>query len=187
MPLRKVLALDCSFARTGWATNAGGRVEFGAQSFPVKRGCAPAIRFIDFEHWLERLLLQFPGVEEIVYEIPHHRGAAATQALVGIMAIVQKVATAHSIPYRGVRTQELKIAITGNGSATKAYMQAMAEDTFSGAGYRAAEDEGGDIADALGLLRVGLNLDLSPRVDRPQTRKERGLPGKPRRRKAGAK
>jgi Holliday junction resolvasome RuvABC endonuclease subunit len=162
-PLR-IVAIDASGTATGWATNATARVESGLQSFPLRRGSSPGMRFHEFSGWIERLVGDHrPDV--VVYEIAHHRGGPATELCVGFTTRVMEAAAVWGAEYRGVHTATLKAFAAGYGHASKAAMQAAAQDRFPH--YDPARDEGADEADALCLLWFGMEGFPEVRRKRP--------------------
>ncbi len=157
-PLR-VLALDLS-THTGWATNAEGETLSGVRHFELRRNDSPGMRFLDFRRWLEWMVdLHDPAI--IVFEEPHHRGAAATEIAIGFATRVKEVCAATGCEYRGVHSQTLKKWATGSGNADKTAMTQAAQRREG----RAMEDD--NEADAVHLL--GYALAGFP----PQTRQVR--------------
>ncbi|BBO72772.1 hypothetical protein DSCW_01890 [Desulfosarcina widdelii] len=115
----KILALDLA-TKTGWATSAGHTS--GVQTFDVKRGESPGMRFLRCRAWLNDMLQLLGGIDIIVYEQAHHRGGAATACCVGLVSTVQAFAAEHGIELMAVHTGELKRWATGKGNANKPAM-----------------------------------------------------------------
>ncbi len=117
-----ILALDLA-TKTGWATNAGGVKISGVQTFDIKRGESPGMRFLRCKAWLDEFrLLTGRETNVITYEQAHHRGGAATAVCVGFITIVQAYAAQHSIELMPVHTGTLKKFATGKGTANKEEM-----------------------------------------------------------------
>lgn len=145
----KIVALDLSLARTGWAADTGAGVESGTQSFPIQKGKDPAFRYVLFAKWVAKFLdLQKPDV--VIYERQIHRGAAATASQIGITAILQGACAARDIRYFSLQINQLKASATGHGHADKETMKQYAANKFPH--YDPTQDLGGDEADALHIL-----------------------------------
>jgi hypothetical protein len=114
-----ILALDLA-TKTGWATNAGHTS--GVQTFDVRRGESPGMRFLRCRGWLSEMLSLLGSIDVIVYEQAHHRGGAATACCVGLVSTVLTFAAEHSIETMPVHTGELKRWATGKGNAGKPAM-----------------------------------------------------------------
>ena len=82
----RILALDLA-TKTGWALWDGARIESGVQDFSKKRGESNGMLFLNFNHWLSRIVNATAGiptpVDLLVYEQAHYRGGAATEICVG--------------------------------------------------------------------------------------------------------
>lgn len=126
-PLR-ILALDCATA-TGWCALTADWQESGVQSFPLRRGSSPGLRFLEFRTWLAQLVERVQP-EVVVYEQAHHRGGAATELCVGLTTRVQEVAAQAGCEYRAVHSATLKSYATGKGNADKDAMIVAAAATF---------------------------------------------------------
>ena len=142
----KVLALDLA-TKSGWATNVGR--QSGVQTFDVKRGESPGMRFLRCRAWLQEMLDLLGGIDVIVYEQAHHRGGAATAVCVGLVSTVLTFAAEHGIETMPVHTAELKKFATGRGNAPKAAMIEAAKAR----GWSSADD---NEADAELLLEFAL-------------------------------
>jgi Holliday junction resolvasome RuvABC endonuclease subunit len=142
------LALDLA-TKTGWATNAGHTS--GVQTFDVRRGESPGMRFLRCRGWLADMLQLLGGIDVIVYEQAHHRGGAATACCVGLVSTALTFAAEHGIETMAVHTRELKRWATGKGNAGKPAMIQAAKDR----GWNPADD---NQADAALLLDHALEL-----------------------------
>lgn len=142
-----ILALDLATS-TGWALrDRNGFVTSGVQTFDVRRGESPGMRFLRCRRWLAEVLQ--PGgpivvgarqlswdsegygagtrdairksraVDVIAYEKAHHRGGHATACLVGLATVVQEEAARLGIELAPVATGSLKKHATGSGTASK--------------------------------------------------------------------
>ena len=113
----KILSLDLG-TKTGYCT---GEVS-GVQTFDVKRGESPGMRFLRLNAWLDEIFRLLGGIDVIVYEQAHHRGGAATQCCVGMVTHVLSFAASRNIQTMPVHTATLKKWATGNGRAGKGEM-----------------------------------------------------------------
>lgn len=131
-----ILALDLA-TKTGWCA---GELS-GVQTFDVRRGESPGMRFLRLNAWLEEVcntLLR--GVNLIVYEQAHHRGGAATQCAVGMSTQVMAFAAKYEIELMPVHTATLKKFATGRGNANKDEVIAAARER----GYNPQDDNEAD-------------------------------------------
>lgn len=142
-----ILALDMA-TKTGWATNVN-RTS-GVQTFDVKRGESPGMRFLRCRGWLSEMLSLLCSIDVIVYEQAHHRGGAATACCVGLVSTVQAFAAEHGIELMAVHTGELKRWATGKGNAGKPEMIKTARQR----GWSPSDD---NEADAALLLEYAVN------------------------------
>ena len=95
--------------KTGWATNVG-RTS-GVQTFDVKRGESPGMRFLRCRAWLNEMLNLLGSIDLIAYEQAHHRGGHATS-----------VCAEQGIESMPVHTATLKKWATSKGNANKQLM-----------------------------------------------------------------
>ena len=149
----RILALDLA-TKTGWACNINGR-HSGVQSFDLKRGESPGMRFLRCRAWLNQMLQLLGGIDLIAYEQAHHRGGAATACCVGLVTEVLAFAAEHGIETLPVHTGSLKKRSTGSGRANKDRM-------FKAARERGWSPEDHNEADAVLLLEYAL-AELSPK------------------------
>jgi len=138
-----ILALDLA-TKTGWCTDGAS----GVQTFDVKRGESPGMRFLRCRAWLSEMKNLLPGLEVIYYEQAHHRGGYATEVGVGLVTEVKAFAAQHDIEVSPIHTATLKKWATGNGRASKDDMIAEAEKR----GYKPTDD---NEADAMLLYEFG--------------------------------
>ena len=153
-----VLALDLA-TRSGWALLDCGRVESGVETFDVKRGESPGMRYVRFNRWLQDVVC--PGSAEprvglIVFEQAHQRGGAATEVAAGFTTRVLEFCARASIEHAAVHSARLKKWTTGRGNADKAAML----ETVARRWRRVDTD---DEADAVALLHYAL-AELVPAV-----------------------
>ena len=138
----KVICFDPG-SNCGWAFSDGVQLEFGTQTFDLRRGESPGMRFLRFTHWLNGL----PVIPELVlFEQAHHRGGAATELTVGMMTRIMEWAVAVGAEYKGVHTSTLKKHVIGSGRADKADMGRAVLEYLSVAGANEHEN------DALALI-----------------------------------
>lgn len=160
-----ILALDLG-TTTGWALREGDHLESGVQTFEVKRGESPGMRYLAFRRWLRQIAqpecgarcdgtCSHPIVGLIVYEQTHHRGGAATEVSANFAGRVQeyvaeKKCEAFAIEHAAVHSATLKKWTTGKGNAKK-------PDMIAAVARRWARDVTDDNeADALALLHYAL-------------------------------
>lgn len=125
----KILALDLA-TNTGFAGTEGDTIMVsGTVNFAIKRGESPGMLFVRFRAWLKEMLDTLkPDI--VGYELPHHRGGAATRVLVGMCTHLEGVCASKGIEYTGVQSGVLKKHATGKGGAAKEVMIAKAEETW---------------------------------------------------------
>ena len=149
-----ILALDLG-THTGWALRLGARIESGVQTFDVKRGESPGMRYIRFRRWLDTMTLTaMPGIDLLVYEAPHQRGGAATEVAAGFSTRVQEQAAELRIEHTAVHTGTLKKYATGSGAAKKPAMIAAVCRR-----WKVVKDD--NEADAIALLYYALE-EIAP-------------------------
>jgi Holliday junction resolvasome RuvABC endonuclease subunit len=150
--MTNILALDLA-TRSGWALLEAGRIESGIETFDVKRGESPGMRYVRFNRWLDEFVLHsstaLPRVELIVFEQAHQRGGAATEVAAGFSTRVLEFCAEHGIEHASVHTASLKKWTTGKGNADKAAML----EAVSRRWKRVDTD---DEADAVALLYYSL-------------------------------
>lgn len=142
----KILSLDLA-TKTGWATNIPR--QSGVQTFDVKRGESPGMRFLRCRAWLGEMLKLLGGIDLICFEQAHHRGGAATACCVGLISQVQAFTAEHDIELMAVHTGELKRWATGKGNANK-------EEMIKAAQQRGWSPQDDNEADAALLLEHAL-------------------------------
>lgn len=125
----KTLSLDLA-TNTGWASTEGDTiVASGTVNFAIKRGESPGMLFVRFRAWLGEMLDTIkPDI--VGYELPHHRGGAATRVLVGMCTHLESVCASRGIEYTGVRSNILKQHATGKGRAGKEVMIEKAKEAW---------------------------------------------------------
>jgi Holliday junction resolvasome RuvABC endonuclease subunit len=150
---QRVLTLDMSMTRTGWAfqrpaKDGGIKVYTGAISFPVTDKAFPHRRYSVFAAFIVAAIKELrPDV--IVFEENTARRAGA-EALIFLKMRLLEICAKHRIPTKSIYPATLKKHFTGNDKADKPQMMAVAAERF--AEYDPTNDEGADIADALALL-----------------------------------
>ena len=143
----RILALDLG-TRTGWALWNGTRRESGVQTFDVKRGESPGMRYIRFNRWFSNMIGQnTPAVEVVVYEQTHNRGGAATEVSAGFATRVQEACAALGINHAAIHSATLKKFATGRGRCDKADVISAVNERF-GPPFVSDDNE----ADAIALL-----------------------------------
>lgn len=142
-----LLALDLGTS-TGWALLEDGRIESGVETFAVKRGESPGMRYVHFNRWLDHIApAAAPGrtLGLVVYEQFHQRGGAATEIAAGLATRVQEFCARHGIEHAAVHTATLKKWTTGRGGASKTEM-------LEACARRWRRVDSDDEADAIALL-----------------------------------
>lgn len=161
-----ILALDLG-TTTGWALSESGRIESGVQTFDVKRGESPGMRFLRLTRWLveiARVDQEYPQgrLDLIVFEAAHHRGGAATAVGVGFTSHVLSFCARYGIEHQPVHSATLKKFATGKGNAKKPDMlRAVVQRGWYNDGERVAADD--NEIDAIALLHFALT-ELVPKA-----------------------
>lgn len=115
----RILACDLG-TKTGWAIwEKGLCMESGTQSFAKQRGESNGIMFLRFRKWLHDMFTNFGHFDILAFERAHHRGGAATEIGVGLMAHALAVAAEFKAETAPVHSATLKKFATGNGRAEK--------------------------------------------------------------------
>lgn len=147
-----ILFLDLG-VRTGWAYKGDGDVvKSGVEYFPLPFHSdiysRAGTRFFKFHKWLQKILDELGDVDHVVYELVQgHRGAHASNAYGGFMAILTMECHGRSIVYQALPAKTLKKRMTGRGDANKQHMM----EAVRMHGYDFNDD---NEADALALLIV---------------------------------
>lgn len=154
-----VLALDPA-TKTGWALRVGGRHYSGVQSFALKRGESPGMRYLRARAWLRDMQKQAGKIDFIVYEQPHLRGGHSSEVLMGFVTEIQTFAAEVGAQHSTVHTGTLKKFATGSGNASKKEMVRAAERRYPGCFTGDPKDD--NEADARHLLMYAENEILWP-------------------------
>jgi hypothetical protein len=161
-----ILALDLG-TKTGWALRENGRIESGVQTFDVKRGESPGMRYVRFNRWLSESLPggDLAGVRLVCYEQTHNRGGSATEVAAGFATRVQEACAKAGIEHAAVHSATLKKWVTGSGRGNKDDMAAavMAKGWLTQAKTERCYDGKLDDneVDAVALLHYALS-ELAP-------------------------
>ena len=143
----KILALDLA-TQMGWADYDGKFIHSGTESFAVKAGDSPGLRFLKFENWLKTRM--FHGNYDLVgYEQAHLRGGPPTWVIVGMIAIMKKLCAQFEVEFTDKHTGTIKKFATAHGKASKQDMIDAAIKKFPG---QTVIDD--NQADALHLLSL---------------------------------
>jgi Holliday junction resolvasome RuvABC endonuclease subunit len=150
----KILALDLG-THCGWAVGTScSPVESGVQTFELKRGESPGMRFLRFNKWLsEMLLIVTPDM--VVYETVFACRGPALEVLLGMYTRIQEHCAIDNIAYAGINASTLKKRAAGSGRASKEEMIKVASESTG----RIITDD--NEADAICLLQVAL-VDYAP-------------------------
>lgn len=147
--MNSILALDLA-TQTGWAYKANGLISSGSESFALKKGEGPGMRFLKFRSWL-RDQIECVKPEVIVFEeVMRWSSGAAAKCYCGLLAILQTECEAKSIEYGGIGVGTIKKFATKKGNATKEEMIKAAVDL----GYKPKDD---NEADAIHILLLRCN------------------------------
>lgn len=136
----KILFLDLG-TKTGWATNIHDRIEHGVQTFDLRRGDSPGMRYVRFNSWMRiNWSTGCGGMDVICYEQTHQRGGAATEVAAGFATRVQEFCAERKIQHAAVHSGTLKKFWTGKGNANKDEMIEEAKKR----GYEVIDDNDAD-------------------------------------------
>ena len=114
-----LLALDLA-TRTGWAVSEDGRITSGVQTFDLRRGESPGMRYLRFRRWLPEVGAR---AELIVYEqTVQGPGSIAREIATGMATDVQAYCAERGIDHQPVWASTLKKFVTGKGNAKKPAM-----------------------------------------------------------------
>lgn len=146
----RIAAFDSSLARSAWASFDGNAYAFDAQSFIKPRDAKwPDERFADWRAWADAAL-QYTQPDVCIYEKPTPTGNASGAPQIMLEMTLRELCAVRRIPVLSIYPTHLKAHICGDGKADKAAMMAAVSARVWP--YCAAKDEGGDIADALGIV-----------------------------------
>ena len=140
-----ILALDLG-SKSGWAYLKDGQLESGVQTFDVKRGESPGMRYLRFNEWMDEVLrhriyepskivhVLLPKPTLVVYEQTHQRGGAATEVAAGFATRVQEFCARFPtlLEHAAVHSRTLKKWATGKGNCGKPEMIAAARKRYPG-------------------------------------------------------
>lgn len=155
----RIIAFDSSLARSAFAAFDGESYYWEAKSFikPADKAF-PDARFSEWRKWAEYALDDtFDGAwpHLVIYEIPTTLGQGSGEAQIMLMMTLRELCAARKIPMAKIYPAHLKSFLTGNGKADKAAMMAAVAARVPE--YSGVEDEGGDIADSIGMLLWAAN------------------------------
>ena len=123
--IRPVLALDLATA-TGWALrDQSSTITGGVQTFPLRRGESPGMRWLRFRRWLREVLElgEMKGRGVVACELPLAGGRGARMGIGReLSTIVEEEAAAQGIETTGIYPSSLKKWATGKGNAPKGAM-----------------------------------------------------------------
>ena len=94
----------------------------GTESGTVNLNRGMTNRFHSLESWLGEHLRRHAAIRCVAYELPHHRGGAATRLLCGLAAIVELQCDKLSVDVKPYHSGTIKKHATSSGRATKAEM-----------------------------------------------------------------
>ncbi len=144
----KILTFDNSLRRTGWAAQTPDGMMCGAKAFPKTAACSPYLRYIEYAGFIKGLFDRFdPDI--VLFEEPTPNGFDR-EALITLKSLLCMECVEYGVPHKSIYPSTLKKLITGSGDADKAAM--MAEIASRYENYDPANDDGGDVADAISLL-----------------------------------
>lgn len=151
-----VLALDLG-AQTGWALKTETARLSGSQSLESKFSGA-GMRYLNLRRFLDSKH-QENGLTEVHYElVRRHKSEYAAKAYGGYLATLQSWCEENQVPFQDYSVQEIKIAATGKGNASKAAMIRAAEAE----GCEPADD---NQADAWCILSIVCPLSQEEKLD----------------------
>lgn len=128
----KILALDVG-TKTGWCIgniHSTDQKYSGVQNFALKRGESQGMRFLRFDRWLEKMVLdEKPDV--VVFEQPFHLKGHANTVLNGMIGILLVICSKHNVEHFPVEPPKLKKYATGKGNCSKDAMVAEATRRYN--------------------------------------------------------
>lgn len=163
----KVLGLDCSGRRVGWAVvgSDGAVVESGVQEFRSRRGESVGLVYLRYRKWLAGLMDSVDRKDEVflvAYEVAHMRGGHATEMAIAMQTRAQELAAACGAVPVPAHTATVKAFAAGKGNAGKGEMVKAAEAVLG----RPPLDD--NEADAVHIARwAASEYGLPSRVERP--------------------
>lgn len=144
----KILSLDLA-DQMGWAWYENGKIRSGTVSFHLRESDGAGVRFLKFENWLLKLLVDEPAI--ITYELVRaHSSTAAGHIYGGYVHTLTKTAEKFNVSYTGYAVATIKKHWTGNGAAKKDKMIEEANRR----GFNPKDD---NEADALAILHLTLD------------------------------
>jgi len=127
--MSEILSLDLGRS-TGWClydSDAPIELESGTFTVPLERGESKGMMFLRWRRWLTGMI-KTEAPELVVYEMPHCRGGAATDTLVGMSTRIMEVCERFGVQYTPVHSATLKKFATGTGRGDKLDMIRAAQN-----------------------------------------------------------
>lgn len=153
MPAQSILALDFG-STTGWAIRSNDGIYSGTWDLRPRRGDSPGMRYVLLRRELNTMIGAWPELKLVVYEMPHHRGGAATEYALGWVATCQAWCAEWHIEHQQTHSATVKKAITGSGRASKEDVLRAVRELFPNSDIRDDNQ-----ADALAILKWAIGAD----------------------------
>lgn len=146
-----ILSLDLG-TQTGWAIKKpDSDIISGTVCLCHEEERDRDIRYLCFRDWLNNLIIKYPDITQVYYEIVRrHLGILSAHVYGGYRGIMLAWAYDHNIKCMCYSPATIKKYITGKGNASK--QQVI--DAIKERGYDPCDD---NEADALAIMLIGLN------------------------------
>ena len=161
----RVLALDLGISKahpTGWAWCVGDVVQSGQLTLENRTRKTRGRRWEHFRDWLEAMVEEV-GPDLVAFEMPpvFKGGFKGRLSLLGLVVLIEEVATRWGIEFRPVAPASMKKSVAGSGRASKDEVQVDIEQRYPDQ----APFLGADQVDALAVLEWARTdvLGLAPR------------------------
>lgn len=155
MTTYNILAIDPA-EKTGFAFFNQKDVNYGLQSFKLKRDENFGSKLIRFKTFIEKMIEE-NEINFISFERPSGHMPAAIMSHAKFVAVMELICTEREIPYCGFSASEIKKSATGKGNANKIDMIAYAKKDFA---YKGKDDNEADAIHILNLTFKNLNIDF---------------------------
>jgi len=158
-----ILALDIGTA-TGWAWASQSKMDYGLQSFPKRTGEHQGHRFRRMISFMAGDLAEtIPGGIQAIYfeDVMFHASQDARHLYFGFRACIEMLCAKHDWACSPVSVPQWQKHLTGCGKPGKERILECVQRI----GYNISPKQQ-DIADALGILKFGLEIDYKTRLCR---------------------
>lgn len=164
--MRTLLALDLG-TTTGWALRRAGLITSGSQSFKPSRFEGAGMRFLKFQRWLDEMLKEAGGIDEIQFEeVRNHAGTTAAHVYGGFLSYLQGWCEINHVPFGALTVQQIKEHATGNKKASKEDMKKWARGRLMELKLDPHALTDDNQADALAILKWMTDHETSSDTDK---------------------